>query len=121
MGLIADHAGNIFGITTNGGELCCSAAFEFAKGDALKTLASYAFTNGAYPQASLSAGADDIRYGPSYPCGAYSRGTVFSISGFGGSVAAVPKPATWAVMLVGFGFAGNALRSRRRVTLASVG
>jgi len=46
---------------------------------------------------------------------------VFSISGFGGSVAAVPKPATWAVMLVGFGFAGNALRSRRRVTLASVG
>ena len=32
---------------------------------------------------------------------------------------AVPEPATWALMLTGFGLAGLALRSRRRLALAA--
>jgi hypothetical protein len=34
------------------------------------------------------------------------------------AVAAVPEPATWAMMIGGFGFIGGALRSRRRSTVA---
>jgi hypothetical protein len=34
------------------------------------------------------------------------------------SVAAVPEPATWAMMIGGFGIAGMALRRRRRVTVS---
>ena len=30
--------------------------------------------------------------------------------------AAVPEPATWALMLLGFGFVGGAMRSRRKNT-----
>ncbi|WP_296599811.1 PEPxxWA-CTERM sorting domain-containing protein [Phenylobacterium sp.] len=35
-----------------------------------------------------------------------------------GVTAAVPEPATWAMMMLGFGAAGAALRSRRRIVLA---
>lgn len=34
--------------------------------------------------------------------------------------AAVPEPATWAMMIVGFGFAGGALRRRRAVAKAAI-
>lgn len=33
---------------------------------------------------------------------------------FGSATAGVPEPATWAMMLLGFGFAGGAMRYRRR-------
>ena len=52
-----------------------------------------------------------------------SAGTIGSanVSGFGGvganAVDPVPEPATWAMMLVGFGAVGGALRSRRKATL----
>ncbi|RYD27419.1 MAG: PEP-CTERM sorting domain-containing protein [Lysobacteraceae bacterium] len=42
----------------------------------------------------------------------------FKLGGFSVStVAAVPEPATWAMMLIGFAFAGAGLRYRRRQTL----
>jgi hypothetical protein len=46
------------------------------------------------------------------------KGTFLLSSGFVtiSSVAAVPEPATWAMMLVGFGMMGGALRYRRRGT-----
>ena len=47
-----------------------------------------------------------------------TRGTAGS---FGGNVsfnaAAVPEPSTWGLMLLGFGFAGTAMRRRRRTGL----
>ena len=36
----------------------------------------------------------------------------------GGVAAGVPEPATWAMMLLGFGAAGTLLRTRRRYALA---
>ncbi|ODT86163.1 PEPxxWA-CTERM sorting domain-containing protein [Phenylobacterium sp. SCN 70-31] len=38
----------------------------------------------------------------------------FEFDGLAGSVAAIPEPATWAMMIMGFGAAGTMLRSRRR-------
>ena len=35
------------------------------------------------------------------------------------SVASVPEPATWAMMIIGFGAVGSAMRSRRRAPLAA--
>jgi hypothetical protein len=41
----------------------------------------------------------------------------FKLGGFGvTTMGAVPEPATWAMMLIGFGFAGAGLRYRRRQT-----
>ena len=41
----------------------------------------------------------------------------FSVTLRNGATGAVPEPATWAMMLVGFGAVGGALRSRRKATL----
>ena len=40
------------------------------------------------------------------------------VSGLSGTAAAVPEPATWAMMLVGFGGLGAAMRSRRKLAVA---
>ena len=37
-----------------------------------------------------------------------------------GATGAVPEPATWGLMIVGFGLAGVALRSRRRMAIAAI-
>lgn len=39
-----------------------------------------------------------------------------NVTSFSASVAAVPEPATWAMMLMGFGMVGAAMRYRRRTT-----
>jgi hypothetical protein len=48
------------------------------------------------------------------------RGTASGNVAYGGSITfvpnAVPEPATWAMMLVGFGMVGSAMRYRRRST-----
>jgi hypothetical protein len=48
-------------------------------------------------------------------------GGTASLTGFGGpgadAVNPVPEPATWAMMLVGFGAVGGVLRSRRKSTV----
>ena len=41
------------------------------------------------------------------------------IDGTAGAAGAVPEPASWALMLGGFGLVGSAMRSRRRVTVAA--
>ena len=48
----------------------------------------------------------DVLRNPGYT---FNTAQVFGLAG----LAAVPEPATWAMMLVGFGFAGAAARRRR--------
>jgi hypothetical protein len=48
----------------------------------------------------------DLLRNPGYT---FNTAQVFGLSG----LAAVPEPATWAMMLIGFGFAGSAVRRRR--------
>jgi hypothetical protein len=40
--------------------------------------------------------------------------------GLFGELVAVPEPSTWAMMLLGFGAAGVALRRRRKTTLVQL-
>ena len=64
---------------------------------------------------------------PTFLTGSYSiLGPLFSYSGFGNfqdynltirQVAAVPEPATWAMLIFGFGAAGVAIRRTRATTL----
>ena len=46
-----------------------------------------------------------------------SLGGVFSIDRDSGSTGSVPEPASWALMLGGFGMVGGAMRSRRRAAV----
>jgi hypothetical protein len=68
-------------------------------------------TNGCY-DFNGAGEAIDPRTDFSFVETAYSDNRVIASVGGG----AVPEPATWALMISGFGLAGSALRSRRRVT-----
>jgi hypothetical protein len=75
---------------------------------------------------SAPGGEPDLVFFTGLPAGAGSnsltvRGTNGGNGSFGGSlsftpatVAAIPEPATWAMMLGGFGMVGGAMRARRR-------
>jgi len=60
---------------------------------------------------SLALGGTDTITGAAYDGGV--------ITGSGSVSAGVPEPATWAMMLVGFGGLGVAMRSRRRLAVAA--
>ena len=44
----------------------------------------------------------------------YSGGRIFELDAISGTIAAVPEPASWATMIVGFGAIGAGMRHRRR-------
>ncbi len=66
-------------------------------------------------------GASFLSFEPSYSGGNYFY---YNSDGFGRYLAvsspAVPEPATWAMMLVGFGFVGGAMRSAKRRQKAAI-
>lgn len=51
----------------------------------------------------------------------FAAGGANETSGLLGSIAPVPEPATWAMMIIGLGLAGAQLRGRRRTPLAAAG
>ncbi|MCY7280567.1 MAG: FxDxF family PEP-CTERM protein [Sphingomonas bacterium] len=73
------------------------------------------FENGTLANVSLTAGANNtlIVNGQNFGDGAFSGTLVFAAQ------SAVPEPATWAMMLLGFGAVGFSVR-RRRPTLMQV-
>ena len=82
----------------------------------LTTLATLLDTNGQNPHAGLIADAADNLYDTIESSGASSRGTVSKLSDTGPvlrSVGIVPEPASWALMINGFGLVGVAARRRR--------
>ena len=54
--------------------------------------------------------------GPNYL--AYADNVTFNGDTYNFETAAVPEPSTWAMMILGFGVAGSAIRSRRRLAVA---
>ncbi|WP_397420182.1 PEPxxWA-CTERM sorting domain-containing protein [Phenylobacterium sp.] len=93
-GIIA--SGGIIGGSGGGGAPHGSSFFGVysAAGDIKRIVFNDTDDNGEFPDANL--GYDSFRFG-----------------------AAVPEPATWAMMIVGFGFAGGALRRRRILALGA--
>lgn len=119
--LLIDAAGNLFGTTYGGGAFKAGTFFELPKGGVLTTLRSFKDTDGQHPIGALIADASGTLYGTTYTGGQFGKGTVFDISDTGFVVfgtGAVPEPATWALMIAGFGIVGTAAR-RRRTALAA--
>lgn len=49
----------------------------------------------------------------------YGTGVFWSTTAFGDPPSAVPEPATWAMMITGFGLAGTAIRRRRQTPVTA--
>ncbi|MGH6997313.1 MAG: PEPxxWA-CTERM sorting domain-containing protein [Phenylobacterium sp.] len=68
-----------------------------------------------YDLSALAGQVVDIRFQFASDYAAYGRGVTFdNLSVTGNVPSAVPEPATWAMMIMGFGLAGTAIRKRRR-------
>lgn len=83
--------------TWTGAAFTPPAGFAYTGLSALSTYSGVNLTGSAFGSASLKV----------------SNGTPLYVLGFVGSPA-VPEPAVWGMMLMGFGLVGTALRSRRR-------
>ena len=75
---------------------------------------------GASGTRTISGGINLISSGDSFGFGIDRAGTYFNDStGFNFTVTAVPEPATWGMMILGFGAMGYSMRRRRSSTLAT--
>lgn len=120
--------------TTNQSGIIASTDVDFFNSNPLFSSGAYLTTTGGDFIAALSptAGSDDVFEGRTLSglfldAGTYvihvtgDRGNASSFTGtlnFAGQEGAVPEPATWAMMLLGFGAVGWQLRRRRNPVLA---
>jgi hypothetical protein len=89
-------------------------AFEVRAGDTLGGFMSTLNTPNPQPVGAFEYGA----FGPQYNLSGVPIGVRIDGSGVAGGTGGVPEPASWALMIGGFGLAGAALR-RRRLALAA--
>lgn len=76
----------------------------------------------ATPSRTAATGGSNTRFGKQFaPYAEYFQGDVSAVRIFDTAIAptAVPEPASWAIMLLGFGVAGATLRSARRSSVAA--
>jgi uncharacterized repeat protein (TIGR03803 family) len=112
--LLADASGNLFGTTAIGGAFGFGTVFRLDRTGTLTTLVSFNEQNGLTPVGTLIADASGNLFGATVSGGTLGFGTIFRISDTGFNVgAAVPEPATWAMMLFGFGLVGASLRKQQ--------
>ena len=84
-GLVRDGRGNLYGTTTQGGDLACHApwgcgvVFELDKTGTLTVLHSFNGADGEYPVGGLIHDAKGNLYGTTDEGGAYGYGTVFQL------------------------------------------
>ncbi|MBW8296167.1 MAG: PEPxxWA-CTERM sorting domain-containing protein [Sphingopyxis sp.] len=81
---------------------------DFAAGDPASIFSNFPAGGGLVIAYSSMGQEDAFTYGNIYPTMTLLRAPILSIS------SAVPEPGTWAMMLVGFGVIGAAMRNRRR-------
>jgi uncharacterized repeat protein (TIGR03803 family) len=120
QGLIVDASGTVFGTTLLGGTNDLGTVFSLTKSGVFTTLVNFDGSNGTEPaRGNLIVDALGTLYGTTTQGGTSNFGTVFSItdSGFDvGGTGAVPEPASWAMLIAGFGLTGAVMRRRRRMT-----
>ncbi len=85
-GLTLDHAGNLYGTTTDGGNGCtdygCGTVFKLAhagSGWVLNLLYKFSGSDGLYPEARVVFGQDGALYGTTTAGGFSNGGTVFNL------------------------------------------
>lgn len=122
-GLIADGLGNFFGVTSAGGHRNRGTIFRF-NASGLTTVHSFAGRDGLQPFGDLVLDGSGTLFGTtilggtSISNGLGGNGTIFRFSNAATAAAfsgtpAVPEPASWAMLIAGFGLTGAALRRRR--------
>lgn len=103
--------GDVFEIFDNGVSIFSTGAFDV--GGVITTDPDIAFGGGAYSYGSLLLGAGSHKITGLATASPFGSGGAFiELKG-----SAVPEPATWAMMIIGFGLAGVSLR-RRAVAIA---
>jgi hypothetical protein len=99
----AFSAANVLDVFTGGTKV---TSFNFAPGTMFAVGQTYATTLGSGGTFTVDPSVGNVNF---------TGGTGFVTS----SIAAVPEPATWAMMLVGFGMMGASMRYRRKSTAVS--
>ena len=99
--LIRDASGTLFGTTVN-------SVYSLTSGGVFSTLA----TIGGEVIGNLYQDSSGKIYGTTMTGGDFGKGSVFSLD-----TGVVPEPASWAMLIAGFGLTGAVMR-RRRVTAA---
>jgi uncharacterized repeat protein (TIGR03803 family) len=131
-GLIIDAAGNLFGGTTGGGALGdYGTIFRLGTDGVFTTLHDFAGGSGGRrpsPYGTLAADAVGNLYGTTVQGGDFDYGTIFRLRNVGfvlpsidppGGGGVIPEPATWAMLIAGFGLVGGAMRRRRLTNVAA--
>lgn len=67
-----------------------------------------------YNPGAVEFGFNQSGYNPDAVIAQFSNGTPAILAAGAAAISAVPEPATWAMMVLGFGAVGSSLRSRRR-------
>lgn len=115
--LIMDAAGNLFGTSRRGGAFDQGTIFRLDTSGVFTLLHVFDGINGGLPEGGLVADAAGNLFGTTTTGGAAGAGTIYRLSGTGfvtGGGAVIPEPATWAMLIAGFGLVGAGLRIRRR-------
>lgn len=94
-GLIADHAGNLYGVTQGGGTSGAGEVFKLNLAtNTFSVLASFNGTNGTFPQGGLIADRVGNLYGTTQAGGANGGGTVFKVNPSTGAITVLASFAT---------------------------
>lgn len=80
--LMMDKSGNLYGVTTAGGNTGCGVLYKLSKNGTLTVLHSFARgpSDGCYPVGSVVQDKAGNLYGTTYDCGANSAGTIWKVS-----------------------------------------
>jgi uncharacterized repeat protein (TIGR03803 family) len=116
-GVVIDSAGNLFGSTAFGGAHNRGTLFKLSSNGVFSTLVTFDGSNGGRPDDRLLVDTRGWIYGHATDGGPNDQGVVFRLTDVGyigvGEVA-VPEPASWAMLIAGFGLIGAAQRRRRK-------
>ena len=126
--LLRDAAGNLFGTSSSNGIDIAGTIFRIDTDGTFSTLYSFSDDPGG-PLGPLVADSSGNLYGAT---GTFRgrRGTIFRLSGAGFQLSAptpppgppagvIPEPATWAMMIAGFGLVGGMMRRRGVATVSA--
>lgn len=116
-GVIIDAAGTLYGSTAFGGAYNRGTLFKLTKAGVFTTLVTFDGTNGGRPDDRLLVDSLGQIYGRTVDGGPNDRGFVFRLTdvGYVGvGVDVIPEPASWAMLIAGFGLIGAVQRRRRK-------